>query len=341
MEYPCILIPAYKPDEKLISLIRQLLAMNMTNLVVVDDGGGETFAPLFAQARALGCKVVRHVVNMGKGRALKTGLNYCLEHDLAGLGVITADADGQHTPADIARIAEAMAARPEALVLGVREFTGKVPLRSQLGNKITRLIFASINGEDIRDTQTGLRGLPLKWLPLFLSLAGERYEFEMNMLLAIRPNEIPVEQVPIETIYLDDNKASHYNPLIDSLRIYKLFLKFIISSLVAAGLDFFFFFLMTLLVPGQVLASVIVARIGSSFINYNMNRHLVFKRKSSSLHSLGRYYALAVVIMLGSYGLIKLFHGVLGINLYVAKLMGDVLLYAVSFIIQREFVYHK
>ena len=341
MESPCILIPAYKPDHKMIDLIETLLAAQLTNIIVVDDGGGTTYADLFRQAGALGCTVLHHMINMGKGRALKTGINYGLEHHRADHGIITADADGQHTPADILRIAAAMAETPEALVLGVRHFSGQIPLRSRLGNNITRSVFASINGEDIQDTQTGLRGLPCQYLPLFLSLGGERYEFEMNMLLAIRPNEIKVVQIPIETVYLQNNESSHFNPFLDSLRIYRLMFKFIFSSAFAFLVDFTLFVLMSLALPNQLLASVITARAGSSFVNYLINRHLVFKHKGDSKKALVRYYILVVFIMLASYGLIKLLHEVLGLNRYVAKVLADGVLYIASFFFQREFVYRK
>lgn len=341
MEYPCVLVPAYKPDHKMLDLIRELLDRRLTDIVVVDDGGGAEYAAIFSEARRLGCMVLHHVVNMGKGRAMKTGINYCLESGRAARGIITADADGQHTPADIILLAEAMAVQPDALVLGVREFTGQVPWRSRTGNNITRSIFASINGEDIRDTQTGLRGLPLKYLPLFLGLAGERYEFEMNMLLAIRPNEIKVVQVPIATIYLENNRSSHYKPFLDSLRIYRLMFKFIFSSLFAFLLDFLIFFLMSELAPSQLLLSVITARVGSSSVNFLINRYLVFKHKGSGHRSLVRYYSLAVGIMLASYGLIKLLHEGLGMNRYAAKILADGLLYIISFFFQREFVYRK
>ncbi len=339
MSLPCILIPAYKPDEKLVTLVHDLRSSGFEKIVVVDDGGNNEFASLFARIRTMNVPVVTHTVNMGKGRALKTGINFILEHRLGDFGVITADADGQHTPEDIRRIADEMSAQPDTLVLGVREFSGNIPLRSRFGNRLTRLIFAAINGADIRDTQTGLRGLPFKYLKLFLTLNGERYEYEMNMLLAIRPNEIKVSQVPIETIYIEDNKSSHFNPVIDSIRIYRLMFKFIASSSIAALLDLGIFYLLTRLVPQSLLAAVIIARVVSSLVNFWINHKIVFKRRGSHKQALWRYYLVATMIMLMSYGMIKLLNGVFGLPLIIAKIIGDGLLYAVSFYAQREFVY--
>jgi putative flippase GtrA len=341
MNLPCILIPAYKPDEKLLTLVHDLKAAGLEKIIIVDDGGSNEFAALFAEIRTMNIPVVTHVVNMGKGRALKTGINYILEHGLADNGVISADADGQHTPDDIRKIADEMARLPDALVLGVREFKDNIPLRSQFGNRLTRMIFAAINGSDIRDTQTGLRGLPLKQLKLFLALNGERYEYEMNMLLAIRPHEIKVSQVPIETIYIEDNKSSHFNPILDSFRIYRLMFKFIASSSVAALIDLGLFYVLThFLIPKYLLASVILARIASSMTNYWINHKIVFKH-SSHQQSLWRYYTLATLIMLLSYSMIRLLNGWFGLPLLAAKILGDGLLYIVSFYAQREFVYRK
>ncbi len=339
MTQPCILIPAYKPDQKLIDLVCNLKAAGFEKIVVVDDGGSADFAALFATVRTLKTPVVTHVVNLGKGRALKTGINYILEHGLGDSGVITADADGQHTPQDIRRLSDEMAVHPDSLVLGVREFSGKIPLRSRFGNVLTRYIFAAINGGVIRDTQTGLRGLPSKQLKFFMTLDGERYEYEMNMLLALRPREIKVRQIPIETIYIEDNKSSHFNPIVDSFKIYVLMFKFIFASSTSALIDFGLFWLLTQILPQSLFLDVVLARIGSSLINYWMNHKIVFKKRSSHAQSLWRYYLVVSLIMLLSYGLVKVFTLYLGWPVLIAKISGDFLLYFLSFYLQRDFVY--
>lgn len=341
MATPCVLIPAYKPDNKMIGLIERLNATGFTNILVINDGSGPEFDDIFTQALQLGCTVLHHGINMGKGRAMKTGFNHGLVAGLFADGVITADADGQHTPEDIRKLADAMAANPEAMVLGVRNFTGKVPLKSRLGNEITRFFFCLIHGGDVRDTQTGLRGLQLAHIPLILALPGERYEYEMNMLLAVRPNDIPLIQIPIDTIYIEGNRSSHFKAFQDSIRIYRLLVKFIASSLVSTFVDYLLFAAMTLSFPDQVLGSVVVSRVASSFINYTINKNVVFKRKCNPRKAIVRYYILAAFIMMASYGLIKLLSGVLGLNIYLAKVIGDVLLYIISFYVQRELVYKK
>lgn len=338
---PCIVIPAYKPDMRLRDLVGRLKAAGFISVVVVDDGSGSEFKSLFGEVKALGAVVLQHAINMGKGRALKTAFNHCLAEGLAKDGLITADADGQHTPEDIAKIAEAMAENPSALVLGVRDFKGKIPLKSRFGNTLTRKLFMFINGSDVRDTQTGLRGIPEKHLPMFLTLTGERYEFEMNMLLSARPSNIKFVQIPIETIYIEGNKSSHFNAIVDSYRIYKLIFKFIFSSILATLIDWLLFALIIELVPNQVFVSVVGARVGSSLVNYAINRNIVFRQKDLKPGSMAKYYALVLVVMMLSYGFIKLFNGVLGVNQYIAKLIGDTLLYFLSFFVQREWIFKK
>lgn len=341
MNFPTILIPAYKPNEKMLELIRKLMGLGFSRILVVDDGSGPEYDIYFSEAEKMGCRVLHHAVNMGKGRALKTGLNEALLSGLADHGVITADADGQHLPEDIYRIAEAMQENPDALVLGVRRFTGHVPLRNRLGNAITRGVFALINGTAVMDTQTGLRGLPKKHIPLFLTLKGERYEYEMNMLLEVKPNNIPIVQVPIDTVYIEGNKYSHYRPFIDSVRIYGLILRYLTSSLTAGIVDYGVFAIMHLNFPHLLIESVIVARICSSIVNFTINRNLVFRQKMAVVHAAIRYYTLVVVIMLASSGSIWLLSTVLGMNAFIAKIITDILLGFVSFTVQREFVYNS
>ena len=169
-----VLIPAYKPDDRLIQLTRELKEEKL-DVLLVDDGGQKPFAPIFEQCRALGAEIAVHAVNQGKGRALKTGLNAALNiwPDLSG--VVTADADGQHTLRDILRIIEAMREHPNALVLGSREFTGDVPFKSRWGNRITRFVYALASGVHVSDTQTGLLGFPACAIPAMITIDGERY----------------------------------------------------------------------------------------------------------------------------------------------------------------------
>lgn len=211
-----ILIPAYQPDDKLAAFVAQLRA-EFAHIVVVDDGSTEG-KKVLETVRSQVDAVLVHEQNRGKGAALRTGFAWIAEKLPQVKGVVTADADGQHRPADVRRIAEAVRDYPNGLVLGVRAFVGKVPFRSLLGNFWARVLFWILTGLAIRDTQTGLRGIPRALLPRMLQLKGDRYEYEMRMLVDARLHPARPRQIPIETVYIDENKSSHFRPFRDTLR---------------------------------------------------------------------------------------------------------------------------
>ena len=222
-----VLIPAYNPDEKLLALIDELIP-KFANIVVVNDGS--TVNPeVFDGVCARGITLLAHQENRGKGAALKTGFKWILENLTSCATVVTADADGQHRPDDIVRVAEASLANPKALTIGVRAFSGNVPFRSRLGNWWTRWVFFLLIHLKIQDTQTGLRGIPFSLLPRILLLGGSCYEFEMLMLADAKHHEAPPVQVPIATVYIEGNASSHFNPLRDTIRIYGALLRFCIT----------------------------------------------------------------------------------------------------------------
>ena len=222
---PVILIPAFDPDARLVALVREL-RRDFPRIVLVDDGSTRGREELAAAVEAGAEKLLVHPENRGKGAALKTGFAYLLAAAGEPPDVITADADGQHTPADIRKIADGLRERRRGLVLGVRAFAGRVPFRSRFGNFWTRWFFFLLTGLFVRDTQTGLRGIPGPLLPRVAALPGARYEYEMVMLADARRHEEPPLQVPIETVYLDGNAASHFSPLKDTVRIYRALFSF-------------------------------------------------------------------------------------------------------------------
>jgi len=209
-----VLIPVCDPTERLVRLVEDL-AGRFGRIVLVDDGSASGREYLRA-AEPLVEKIIVHERNVGKGAALKTGLAYIGE----SADVVTADADGQHAPDDVERVGKALATHRGGLVLGVRAFDGKVPLRSRFGNFWTRIWFWFATGLWVGDTQTGLRGIPSGLVRRIASLPGERFEFEMSMLAYARLHaERPLE-VPIRTIYIPGN-VSHHRPLADTRLIYR------------------------------------------------------------------------------------------------------------------------
>ena len=221
-----VLIPAWQPDARLPGLVRELLSRGFGKVLIVDDGSHTACAPVLAELAAIQhVTLLHHPVNRGKGRALKTGFGYFLEGQPEAVGVVTADADGQHAPEDIARVGRTLLHDCAHSVLGVRALQGDVPLRSRLGNTLTRKLFTALTGTALTDTQTGLRGLPREALSALMGLPGERYEYEMTALAHLcRHGPRPVE-VPIATIYLEGNRGSHFHPLWDSLRVLRALLR--------------------------------------------------------------------------------------------------------------------
>lgn len=238
MEDIIVIIPAYKPNEKIMLEFMDKLQKECSNIIIVDDGSGEEYKTFFKNFEEKGIPVLKHNVNLGKGRAMKTAFNYCLNHYENIIGTITADCDGQHSIKDIKKCAKALEKNPDKLILGTRNFDEKqVPFKSRYGNKLTRTMFSLFVGIKITDTQSGLRGFGYKTMQEFLNVAGERYEYETNMLIACKEKQIDIEEVPIETIYINKNETSHFNPVKDSILIYKLFLKYIFSALSSFAID--------------------------------------------------------------------------------------------------------
>ncbi|GGH36997.1 bifunctional glycosyltransferase family 2/GtrA family protein [Paenibacillus segetis] len=334
-----VLIPAYEPDERLLNLISQLRALLNVSIIVVDDGSGDRYHDIFQEVEACGCKVLRHDTNLGKGRALKTGFHYIREAGLEG-HVICADSDGQHLPEDIIKIAHSLDHMGHRFVLGSRRFSGKVPLRSRFGNVVTRGIFTLSTGTKIHDTQTGLRGYSVSMLDWLCEIPGERFEYEMNMLLRAHKDGFLITEEYIDTIYLDKNKSSHFHPLVDSFRVYLPILMFSASSILSAILDFALLFLIQSL-TNHLFLSVVVARMCSSICNYTMNRKYVFgmSKTSNIHHSLPRYFGLVIVVLLLNYGLLYLYHEGLAIPLFIAKLLTEASVFLFSYWVQRKYVY--
>ena len=331
-----ILIPAYKPDERLITLTQELVDKHL-RVLLVDDGGQEEFSGIFESCRALGAQVAVHAVNLGKGRALKTGINQALLLWPDVSFIITADSDGQHTVPDIMKVAEAAAQTPDTLILGSREFTGDVPFKSRWGNRITRWVYRLASGTYVRDTQTGLRALPRCSLDKMISIDGERYEYEMNVLLRLRDMQIGVKEVTIETIYLNDNEGSHFNPVRDALRIYMVIFKYLFSAIASFVVDYALYWL--LLGWGLVpVLSYILARFVSSQVNYRLNRYTVFNGRGGK-HAMAKYYALAVVQGAIGAGLVQFLPTVIPVSAAVVKIPVDIILFIISFVIQRDVVF--
>lgn len=334
-----ILIPAYEPNERMLKLINQLKAKCDYNIVIVDDGSGSAYSNIFKLAGEMGCTVLTHDKNKGKGQALKTGFSYIMETGDTN-GVVCADCDGQHTPEDIIKIAESISEYQNCIILGTRRFIGKVPFRSRFGNSITRAVFSYASGVKIHDTQTGLRGFSPQMLEWLMEIPGQRFEYEMNMLLEAIPSGYNIHEIDIDTVYLEQNKSSHFRPLQDSLRVYVPIIKFSLSSLLSALLDFTLLFVIQLFTSSLFFA-VVGARVCSAIFNYTANKLYVFsKYKHSTVRSsLPKYAVLAVIVMFSNYGLIHIYNEVIHIPLFFSKILAEMTIFLFSYWSQRKFVF--
>jgi glycosyltransferase involved in cell wall biosynthesis len=277
-----VLIPAYKPDEKFVDFVTLLRKQNIP-VVVVDDGSKDACKAFFDSAEKVGCVVVHHEVNGGKGKALRTGFEEIIRLNSKGAGynyVVTADCDGQHDIEAINTVVEAaeeslLSEKGPAFIIGgrFRDEGEKIPFKSKLGNGFTRLVFKIATGLSIHDTQTGLRAIPETLFGEMLKVKGDRYEYEMNMLLQIKTWHVHYKEVPIKTIYYDNNAGTHFHPLRDSFLIISQILKFALSSMVSFLFDYVLFAILTIVFGWKYAVAYAVARVLSGILNYILNAY--------------------------------------------------------------------
>lgn len=311
------MIPAYNPDHQLVLLVKGLLQIGDMELIVVNDGSAAAADPFFTAVRELfhvygrGI-VIDHKENMGKGAAIKTAVEYCRKNEgFRNMVFASVDADGQHSIKDIIRILDVaeQAEHEDAkrvLVLGCRQFAGEVPFRSRFGNYLTKLLFRLITGATVSDTQTGLRAFSRTMLDFLANIPGDRYEYEMNVLLHGIKEGVKMEEIWIDTVYLDDNRSSHFRVVRDSFKIYACLLRFIGSSLCGFCVDYILY---------------------------------VFQMSSGSARTLGKYAALALAIWLINTFVLSVLTLQLEIGRMAAKLICEIFLFSVSFLVQRNVIF--
>ena len=342
-----VIIPAYNPDRKLIELASELCDRGIENILVVNDGSEQQALEIFDQLSNYAV-VLTHDINRGKGAAIKTALRYVSDNlsDIQGIAML--DADGQHRPEDAMRLLTQLHENDTGLVLGVRSFNGKIPLRSLFGNTVTKYVFRLCSGKWVSDTQTGLRAFSADLVPKLLNVKGERYEYEMNVLLACAKNKTRITEVPIATIYHDDsNSCSHFRTIRDSVRIYGNLLAFSGASFLSFLLDYLLFFpLVWMFGRGfsegtALICGNIAARLFSAAFNYYLNSTFVFRCKENRKKDIFRYAILACGILTLNTVILYCLHDFLGLNQALAKLITEMLLFIISFSVQRFLIFNK
>ena len=342
-----IVIPSLDPDEKLQKTVEGLREVGFDRFLLVDDGSNKKNRKFFPPEEE-GLTLLRLSQNRGKGAALKTAFRHLIHNCDDVAGVITVDGDGQHLPKDVLACKEELLSNEDTVILGCRDFSlPDVPARSRFGNKSTSLVFKLLCGINISDTQTGLRAFPASMLPLLIKIEGSRFEYETNMLLKFGQKGIKWKEVKIDTVYIEENKTSHFHPIKDSIRIYKFVLSYFISSIVSFVTDIAAFYILCRLLSSLLLgfteaASTALARVISSFVNYSINRKKVFKSEAKAKDTLLKYYALAVPQMLISAGLVTMLSALLSTGAggsTLIKIVVDTVLFFLSYRIQRSWVF--
>ena len=351
MDGVSVIIPAYRPDHRLLETLEGLRRLGLSDLLVVDAGSGPEFDQIFRQVQANpACTLLRHPENRGKGAALKTAMAWFAGHRPDRAGVVTADADGQHLPGDIAAVARAMLDSGQ-VVLGVRDFSDpSVPWKSRAGNRITCAVFRLFLGMRLRDTQTGLRAIPRAYLELLAGAGGDRYEYETNMLFLMNRCRVPYVEVEIAAVYLEGNRSSHFRVVRDSVRIYALILKYLCSSLGASVVDELAFFLLKLtgalafLPIPTTFTAAFLARVISSLVNFLINARVVFGGQVSA-RTMSRYYILAAGQIAASACLVFLAERLFALTspalVTLTKIVVDTLLFFISFRVQHRWVFSR
>lgn len=355
-KHSIVLIPSFEPDSALPVYVKELKNYGLTHIVIVDDGSGEEYRPVFQELEDEGCTVLWHWVNLGKGSALKTGFKYIKENLLDFSCIVTADADGQHAPPDVYSLTKESVQHPNGLILGERDFKKSgIPAKSLFGNRITSAIFAMMYGKYLPDTQTGLRAFGPQLMDQMIEIKGSRFEYEIQVLITCIRFNVPILSTSIQTIYENENKGTHFKAVKDSLRIMGAimsdFIKFFSSSILCSAIDISIaWMLLDFLRPYlqgadflRIIYATITARCVSIAANYLLNKNFVFKdkNKQAGARAFFRYLALCALIMLLSAVSVYILHTTLLLNEKTAKVICDICLFVLSYQIQQRWVFRE
>ena len=274
-----VIIPAYQPEQALTELVQKLVAENL-GVLVVDDGSDAAHQPIFDTLS--GATVIHAPQNEGKGAALKRGFAALQVHFPDCRCFVTADADGQHSITDILRVIDELE-RGAEFVLTTRRFKRDMPARSKFGNDLSRIIYTMLTGHWFADNQSGLRGFTVGQIDWLLKVKGSKYDYEMNMLYYADKQRITVTTLPIEAIYIDDNRSSHFHPVRDTLRIYGRLFSSAWASFAGIGVWEHVVLLFTLLMGyKEVYYNIGYGAMLAAAVTILLNKYIIFRRVNYS-----------------------------------------------------------
>ena len=333
------LIPTFKPSNKILALVKDLRTSTSDPIIIVDDGSGTRYSSIFdGLAEIERVDLLAYKMNRGKGFALKTGLLHVAEKYHDATYAITLDADGQHKVSDVLKVAEAATRARGALVLGARLFDTHVPFRSRFGNSISRFVYRLVLGRRISDTQTGLRAIPRQFWRTSISIRFNRYEYETEQLARAVAEAMDILEVPIETVYEEENASSHFNPLLDSLRIYFVIVRYAFSSILTAIADFAIFYLAFGII-GEVVASNVFSRAVGLIVQFDLLKKIVFRQRGGVIRFIT--FALYALLMGAVSGTVQtMVSGTLSVGVLWAKLITESLLFFLNVFVVRQFIFN-
>ncbi len=337
-----LIIPAYNPEDCIVELVSRLSVQGFNSIVVINDGSAQKYSDIFTKIREIKetC-ILHHKKNLGKGAALKSGFQYVFENlSHKTKTIITLDADGQHRVEDVIKIAYASNDFDKSLVLGVRDFSGSIPLRSKFGNELTKIILKLTNKVSLDDTQTGLRSIPFNFLREALKISSNGYAFELECLLLAKIMDLEIVQIPIKTIYINNNKSSHFRPVIDSMMIYIVFLRFVFISIASFLIDIVGFVLLYYY-SSDIISSTYLARIFSGSLNFIFNKFVVFRshKKDTIVKEFVYYIVLATAIATISAFTVNNITIAYGWNVTFIKIIVDLSLFIIGFLLQKSLIF--
>ena len=193
------IIPAYNEAKRISPVIKEA-KKHVDCVLVVDDGSNDSTS---AAAKKSGALVLKHLINLGKGAALKTGCDYAIKNGAKIL--VTLDADAQHRAEDIPRFLEGM--KDADIVFGCRSLNEEMPSVLRFGNWFITKLTSFLYGVDIPDTQSGFRAFTADTYQKIRWRAND-YSMESEMITNVGRNRLRYKKINIETLYPDRYKGT-------------------------------------------------------------------------------------------------------------------------------------